>query len=173
MYICSLEDVLNYTDTLHLNEDLIIKLYFPYLYKLNIHSKTQWLEEKENLLKENNKKLNPSFLSEVKNINMFYNIFELRKFDLPYESISIKSFKLSMYANNDIKIPLEIIFKILHSTQLNPFIKFGTFNVKGVLLSIFGIFGKSSTGKVFIIDSSYYIKSTIDIGIIIQCWIMN
>ena len=130
MYICSLEDVLDYTESLHLDENLIIKLYFPYLYKLNIHSKNQWLEEKENLLKESNKKLNPSFLTEIKNINMFYNIFKLRKFDLPYESISIKSFKISMYANNDLKIPLEIIFKILHSTELNPFIKFNPSNKK-------------------------------------------
>jgi hypothetical protein len=130
IYLCSVEDVLNYTDSLDLNENLIIKLYFPYLYKLNIHSKTQWLEEKENLLKENNKKLSPSFLTEIKNINMFYNIFKLRKFDLPYESISIKSFKITMFANSDIKIPLEIIFKILHSTELNPFIKYNPSNKK-------------------------------------------
>ena len=61
---------------------------------------------------------------------MFYNIFKLRKIDLPYESISIKSFKISIYSNNDIKIPLEIIFKILHSTQINPFIKFNPSNKK-------------------------------------------
>jgi len=125
IYLATLDQVLSYTDKLHLQEDLIIKLYFPYVYHYKIHSKEEWLEQKDFLMEENNKKINKT---ELKNIHMMYDIFKLRKSDLPYKSVDIKSFKISMYLNNDIKFPLEILFKILHATQLNPFVKWNPSN---------------------------------------------
>jgi len=130
IYLITTEEVLSYAETKLLNENLLIKLYFPYLFKQNITTKEQWLEEKENLLRENKKKINSSFSRDIENINMFYDIYKLRKTEIPYQSISIKNFKITLYQDNDIKLPLDILFKTFHSTLLNPLIKYNPSNKK-------------------------------------------
>jgi hypothetical protein len=61
-------------------------------------------------------------------IDMFYNVYNLRKSDLNYVNKGIKYIKTVLKPDYDIKIPLEVIFKIIHATQVNPLIKFNPSN---------------------------------------------
>jgi hypothetical protein len=55
---------------------------------------------------------------------MFYDVYKLKKTELNYVSKGIKYIKVVIKPDFNIKIPLEVIFKVIHATQNNPFIKF-------------------------------------------------
>ena len=55
---------------------------------------------------------------------MFYDVYNLRKTELNYLNKGIKFIKAVIRPQFDIKIPLEIIFKVVHATQENPLIKY-------------------------------------------------
>ena len=55
---------------------------------------------------------------------MFYDVYKLRKNDLDYHQRGIKYIKAVLKPNFEVKIPLEIIFKIVHATESSPLIKY-------------------------------------------------
>jgi hypothetical protein len=55
---------------------------------------------------------------------MFYDVYKLRKSELKYVNKGIKFIKAVIRPEFDIKIPLEIIFKVIHATEQNPLIKY-------------------------------------------------
>ena len=59
-----------------------------------------------------------------KTIDMFYQVYNSRKSDLNYVDNGIKFIKAVIRPEFDIKIPLEIIFKIVHATENSPLIKY-------------------------------------------------
>ena len=74
-----------------------------------------------------------------KTIDMFYDVFSLRKTNLNYQKSGIKYIKAIIKPDFIIKFPLEIIFKIVHATQFNPFIKFNPstyFAIEDSMLSL-------------------------------------
>jgi hypothetical protein len=64
----------------------------------------------------------------LKNVNLFYEIYTKRKssknFNQIIEKTGINYFKIVIYPEYDVTIPVDIIFKIMHSTKNNPLIKF-------------------------------------------------
>ena len=61
---------------------------------------------------------------ELDTISMFYDIYELKKTELNYLNKGIKFVKAIIKPDFSIKIPIEIIFKVIHATENNPLIKF-------------------------------------------------
>jgi hypothetical protein len=55
---------------------------------------------------------------------MFYDIYKLKKTNLNYIQKGIKYIKAILKPDFSIKIPLEIIFKIIHATKNSPLIKY-------------------------------------------------
>ena len=55
---------------------------------------------------------------------MFYDVYKLKKTELNYINKGIKYIKAVLRPEFSIKIPLEVIFKILHATEENPLIKY-------------------------------------------------
>ena len=64
----------------------------------------------------------------LNSIDLFYQIYETRipskKFNQIIERTGINYFKIVIYPEYDIVIPVDIIFKIMHSTEDKPLIKF-------------------------------------------------
>ena len=81
-------------------------------------------EEKEILNKLERKIVNEKVIESFKSIDMFYDVYNLRKTELNYINKGIKFIKAVITPDFDIKIPLEIIFKVVHATQENPLIKY-------------------------------------------------
>lgn len=120
IYLCLAKDVLKNA----IYEENIIKLYYPFLYNKKIYSLEE-LETKNELLKEENTKLwNDTIGHAFKSINLFYNMFQMKKSNLNYKMTGIKYIKFLMKPDYQLKIPLEIIFKIIHATEDYPLIKF-------------------------------------------------
>ena len=124
MSLCLAKDVLEYVSNNDLSEETTLKIYYPFLYSKNINDISD-LENARNKLVENNKKIINDKTNFVFNsIDMFYDVYTMRKTNLKYENKGIKFIKAMIKPEFDIKIPLEVLFKIIHATQTNPLIKY-------------------------------------------------
>jgi hypothetical protein len=124
IYLCLAQDVLNYSENKNIPQDLTLKIYYPFLYENNINNLDDLKSNQVELVKKNEKYLNDSTIDYFKTIDMFYNIYDLRKSNLNYIGKGIKYLKAVIKPIYKINIPLEILFKILHATQENPLIKY-------------------------------------------------
>ena len=124
IYLCLAQDVLNYSENKSIPQDLTLKIYYPFLYENNINNLDNLKSSQGELMKKNEKYLNDSTIDYFNTIDMFYNIYDLRKSELNYVGKGIKYLKAVIKPIYKINIPLEILFKILHATQENPLIKY-------------------------------------------------
>ena len=124
IYLCLAEDVLPYLNKKDVSEETTIKVYYPFLYNKNINSLEDLQSQKGKLLENNKKIINEKVIDSFKSIDMFYDVYNLRKTELNYINKGVKFIKAVIRPEFDIKIPLEIIFKVVHATQENPLVKY-------------------------------------------------
>jgi hypothetical protein len=124
IYLCLAQDVLTYNESKNIPQDLTLKIYYPFLYENNINNLDDLKSNQTNLMKKNEKYLNESSIDYFNTIDMFYNIYDLRKNELNYIGKGIKYLKAVIKPLYKINIPLEILFKIIHATQETPLIKY-------------------------------------------------
>ena len=124
IYLCLTEDVLTYLNKTDISEETTIKIYYPFLYDKNINNLEDIDKNKSKLIENTKIILNEKTFESFKTIDMFYDVYNLRKNELNYINKGIKYIKAVISPDFDVKIPLEIIFKIIHATQDNPLIKY-------------------------------------------------
>jgi len=128
IYLCLAKDVFNEAEYNDISSEYTSKIYYPFLYKDKIDT-IQHLDEKRNkLVSETSDKLTEDAKQNFKNINMFYNVFQQpkpsSKFSKNVEDTGITSLKIVIYPEFKVKIPIDIIFKLIHATQDFPLIKY-------------------------------------------------
>jgi len=128
IYLCLAEDVITFINKDDISEETTIKVYYPFLYNKNINSLEDLEKNRSKLVNDEKKILNEKTMDLFNTIDMFYNVYNLRKSDLNYVNKGIKYIKAVLKPDYDITIPLEVIFKIIHATQVNPLIKFNPSN---------------------------------------------
>jgi len=125
IYLCLARDVLENAERKGLDELTTIKLYYPFLLKKHeIHSLSELIENEQILIDEANKLLNKSTIESFNSINLFYDMYKERKSELNYKNYGITSIRITLVPEYVIKIPLDIIFKLIHATEGNPLVKF-------------------------------------------------
>ena len=124
IYLCLAQDVLSYVESKNISQTNTLKIYYPLLYNKNINSLDDLERERTKLIKENKIYNNNDTIASFKTINIFYDIYNLRKNELNYISKGIKYIKAIIKPDFVVKIPLEIIFKIVHATLISPLIKY-------------------------------------------------
>jgi hypothetical protein len=124
IYLCVASDVLKFAVEKSISQETIIKVYYPFLYNKNINDLDDLTENREMLIANNNTLLNDKTLKLFKTIDMFYGVYNLRKNELNYVNKGIKYIKGTIVPGYDLKIPLEIIFKVIHASKTNPLIKY-------------------------------------------------
>ena len=124
IYLCVASDVLKFAVEKSISQETIIKVYYPFLHNKNINDLDDLTENREMLIANNNKLLNDKTLKLFKTIDMFYGVYNLRKNELNYVNKGIKYIKGTIVPGHDLKIPLEIIFKVIHASKTNPLIKY-------------------------------------------------
>ena len=122
IYLCLAEDVLN---TARVPENITLQIYYPYLYLQQITSLNVLLENRPMLI-ENNKKMANNTDDLFDAVTMMYDIYKLKKTDLPYKSVGIKFIQTLIHSEYNKQIPIDTIFKLLHATQETPLIKFNS-----------------------------------------------
>ena len=120
IYLCLAQDVLNR----NVHQEYTLKIYYPFLFINNVNSLDDLNEKRTGYIEDNKKKYNDKIQGTFDSIDMFYDIYKYKKNDMVYLSGGIKVLKLVLKNEYDLKMPLDIIFKILHSTVDVPLIKF-------------------------------------------------
>ena len=90
IYLCLAEDVLSYLNKKDISEETTIKIYYPFLYEKNINNLDDIENNKSKLLESNKRVLNEKTLESFKTVDMFYDIYNLRKSELNYANKGIK-----------------------------------------------------------------------------------
>jgi len=124
IYLCISEEVLNHSLKNDISQETTIKIYFPFLYNKNINNLEDLHDSRSALIENNKKILNDKTIDLFKTVDLFYYMHNLKKTNLNYHNKGVKYIKVIIKPEFDIKIPLEIIFKIIHATENNPLIKY-------------------------------------------------
>jgi hypothetical protein len=128
IYLCPAINVLEYNEVNNISSSYTTKIYYPFLYQNNIENLDTLQTNHIKLIEETNNKFNPNVERNIENINMFYNVFKEKKpsntFSENVKQSGIINFKAILHPENKIKIPIEVIFKLLNSTKSYPLIKY-------------------------------------------------
>ena len=126
IYLCLAEDVLTRLSEKEIPELYAIKLYYPFLFKKTppILSLDDIHKNRETWIEKNKSIITDSTIETFKNVDLFYDIYKERTSDLMYTKKGIKSIHVVLHPTYKLKVPLEIVFKILHATEENPLIKY-------------------------------------------------
>ena len=126
IYLCTAESVMNYADENSLNIQFFLKLYFPLLFSIdNIKDRASFELNARGLIDKNKKHVKKYYNIYNNFINLFY---DLVLFDgnnnFEFTNTGINYFEFIMHPTSIIKLPLEILFKTIHSSEKIPLIKF-------------------------------------------------
>ena len=124
IYLCEATDVLNYAIDNSIDEKNIIKMYYPYLYDNEIFNKTELINNKPILLKKSKDFIDKKFIKNIENVELFHNIYNNRKSNIEYIKQGIKYISFNIIPSYNFILPLEVIFKIIHSDKNIPLIKY-------------------------------------------------
>lgn len=124
IYLSLAKDVLNANSAGSISQEITVKLYFPFLFKRDIVSSRLLEENEQDLLSKTKKLIDKNFVKKNKSIDLFYNIFYERTNELNVISSGIKSIQFIIHPKYSIRLPIDTIFKQIHSTQNIPMIKF-------------------------------------------------
>jgi len=124
IFVCSAENVLEFTEKLNITNEYVLQMYFPFLFKDGIRKLDDLKEKKQMLLDEYNKTIDENTWKLYKTVDMFYQIDDQATTPLLYSSNGINSFRMVLHADFANILPLDTIFKRIHAVPNIPFIKY-------------------------------------------------
>ena len=137
IYCFLAEDLINnYNDKSNNFKDYIVKLYYPKLNNIDndlINTNEKLINFREIKIKEMSNIFDDNYINNIKNIDLFYKVYNnlyIKKF---YKSRGIKKIELTIKYGYDFKVPLETLFKLINSTKIIPIIKYKSDGGKGTL----------------------------------------
>ena len=113
----------------------VIETYYPVLYSKGIKNMNDLEASASELRDETQKRItSPEFELNMKQINLFYDIFEeSKKPKLKTEDSGITSIDIELLPDQKFNFPLELLFKLFHATKQCQMIKYNPPNQDSVL----------------------------------------
>ena len=125
IYATSVSDVIEYGTTIQVNDEYIIPLYFPLLEKDGISTGVDVIQNKQKLLAKNDLLFDKSFVKIEENLHTIYDLYNNgSRDDIKYSQNGIQIIDFTIHPQSKVKLPLDVIFKSIHSTKKFPFIKY-------------------------------------------------
>jgi len=124
IYVCLAQDVFDHAYRNNIDTSLVSQMYFPFLFKENITNVSTLLEQKQYLLEDTKKNITDDTWKLYETVDMFYDIYNSKKTEFSYFDTGIKSFNITIKTEFVNLLPLDAIFKNIHSTKEIPFIKY-------------------------------------------------
>jgi hypothetical protein len=123
IHVCSAENILGSNAQ---DDAEIIKLYYPYLNEKGITSREQLAERKQELLDASRALIDDAFVQQTAAVDMLHQVYNERQTpgELRYAERGIKSVHFIMRPVMRFNLPLDSLFKVLHSAQQTPVIKY-------------------------------------------------
>uniref|UniRef100_A0A6C0F0Y5 Uncharacterized protein n=1 Tax=viral metagenome TaxID=1070528 RepID=A0A6C0F0Y5_9ZZZZ len=108
------------------DDSIVLKTYYPHLYLKGIKNARELEDAAIQLRDETQKRItSPEFELNMKQINLFYDIFEeSKKPKLKMEDSGITSIDIELLPDQKFNFPLELLFKLFHATKQCQLIKF-------------------------------------------------
>jgi hypothetical protein len=136
IFVCLATDVLEYIESFNsqadqekldsLTSDTMIQIYYPYLAEKE-YTTISALESNRRELEQSTSELinDKSYKDLIENVDLFYDVFYQKEKDkdLKYVKKGISYIELEIKPDSIINIPIDILFKILHTTDEKPLIK--------------------------------------------------
>ena len=123
IYVCLASDVFDYARNNNLNEKVMCSMYFPLLFSSDVTNSSELLERKEELIYESKQNIPDDLIKLYETVKAFYDIKSDNPF-LTYENSGIIKFDIGIQTDFINILPLDSIFKNIHSTENIPFIKY-------------------------------------------------
>lgn len=121
LYLCLAEDVLNETQ---LSNEYIIQNYYPYLMNEKIIDLSNLLMKRDGLITNYKARTNEIY-KYYDVIDLFYKIYDKTKYsNIEYIKNGFNNFSILLETEYKNILPLDSIFKNIHSTKKMPFIKY-------------------------------------------------
>ena len=129
IYLCAAQDVFAVAGNKKgISIEYTSKIYFPFLYQDRIDSIEKLDEARDKLIQNTSTKMTPDTQKGFESVNMFYDVFQYKepskKFSEKRQNTGIKFIKIIMHPDFKIKIPIDVIFKLIHATKEFPLIKY-------------------------------------------------
>ena len=144
IYLCLAEDVFNMDKKISTN--YTSKIYYPFLYKDKIEDLDKLKENQNKLISATSEKITPDTEIIFKQINMFYDVYQSstqsEEFSENSKLSGIKNLKIVIHPDFKVKIPIDVIFKLIHATHDFPLIKY---NPKSKQENIYRLFAPELT----------------------------
>ena len=136
IFLCLASDVLEYVNLFNqesekegadsLTSDTMMQIYYPYLAEKEFTTIDALEQNREELKQSTSELINDkSYRDLVENVDLFYDVFyqQEKDKDLKYIKNGISYIELEIKPDSIINIPIDILFKILHTTDEKPLIK--------------------------------------------------
>jgi len=128
LYLCLAEDVFKEMETKAGPPEYASKIYFPFLFKTGIDTVAKLEAKREQLVQNTTTILSTNVERLFENIDMFYDVYKYKQPSKVFSQVAsktgINSFKVVIHPDSKIKIPMDVVFKILHATFDYPLIKY-------------------------------------------------
>jgi len=128
IFLCLAKDVFVSGNNNDISTEYTSKIYFPFLYKDNIDTLEELETKQSKLIEETTLKLTNDTKKNFETIDMFYDVFNNQKpsneFSENPRVTGITNLKVTMYPEFKVKIPIDVIFKLIHATHEFPLIKY-------------------------------------------------
>lgn len=127
IYLSFATDIFDFLERNGNNVQKTIKLYYPLLAKKEIYDKPTFLKIHTKLVKDTQKILDKKTAQLYENVDLLYDVYDdayERNNELPYIENGVKTIQLCIHPEEIQLLPLDAIFKNIHSTKLYPFIKY-------------------------------------------------
>ena len=124
IYLSFASDIFDFLERNGNDIQKTIQLYYPILAKREIYDKSTLLVKHTKLIEETQKIMDKKSTQLYENVDLLYDVFSSKTEDLPYIERGIKSLQLCIHPEEIQLLPLDAIFKNIHSTKTNPFIKY-------------------------------------------------
>ena len=124
IYLSFATDIFDFLESNGNNIQKTFPLYYPLLAKKGIYDKSTFLQKQPKLVKETEKIMDIKSRQLYENVDLLYDVFDRKTEELPYLERGIKSLQLCIHPEEIQLLPLDAIFKNIHATKKNPFIKY-------------------------------------------------
>lgn len=169
IFFCFADEVLEYfSDKDKITESYVLSLFFPILVvKDNITTLSELENKKQELFETQKNTIGENFTLYNENIDLFYNMYYTKKTDIDYlnDTPGITSIHFTIHPLYKIKFPLEILFKLIHSDENIPMVKYNPGNKRENIYRFYTDNTISTEGKKI---PSLYTKNNYKKGLIIK-----
>ena len=125
IYLCDAEEVFDYAESIGITNETTARVYFPRLAQNGIYTLDDLNDAKTRLIKESEDLISKAFEKHDKNIRLLVDVFEGRdvnKYDSVYQGTNY--IELRITPQYHFRLPADVVFKVLRSSNIVPIIKF-------------------------------------------------